>query len=418
MDFSNEYNDEQKAFAVDVRKWLDNNIPIDLVKPRSIHKISREQWNKRRDLAKRLGEKGWLYPTYPAEYGGGGMSGDLAAVLNIEMVAQGVSLPPHYDSGRLAAPTLLVCATDEQKDRLLPPILTGEKVTWQLFTEPEAGTDEANQQTNALRADREHDSFIINGSKIFVGGLYAPPDQFLLLTRSDLDAPRHQNLAMFLAPADLDGVSIFPLDLFPEGTIGQVCFDAADSAPGVKHSVFFDDVKIPDSYLIGGDNEGWKVTSATLQVEHGDRGGDKVATGAVHFPKNLMVEKLMEQCRTNPKIKKRLEKNPHLMDDVAEAYIGGEVERLIMMRNAALPRMGKQAHYAGPQISLYTKMLGLKMSSIMTSVLGPYALIDDDQVGLEEGLFENCERSSVCVAPAGTPEAMKIIISRALRIGR
>jgi len=418
MDFSNAYNQEQEEFAKEVRTWLDENIPEDLIKPRSIFKMTREQWEKRRGLSRKLGEKGWLYPMYPREYGGGGLSGDLSAVLAIEMSRRGLSLPPLYDSGRLAAPTVMACGTDEQKQRLLPPILKGEAVTWQLFTEPEAGTDEANQQTNALRSRKEKDFFIVNGSKIFVGGLYAPPDQFLLLTRSDTKAPRHQNLAMFLAPADLPGVEILPLDLFPDGTIGQVSYEAADSAPGVKHSVFFENVKVPESYLIGGEREGWRVTNATLTVEHGDRGGDSVSTGAAYIPRNMLVERFLDQCRNNPNIKQRLKENPHLLESVADAYIGGQIERLFYLRNAALPRMGKRVYYAGPQSALYTKMFGTELSNYMARVLGPYALTSDETWGLEDDLFEVGERAGVCVAPGGTPEALKIVISRALRIGR
>lgn len=214
MNFSNQYNDAQKEFASEVGPWLDANIPRNLVKPRNILKMSREQWKLRRELCRKLGERGWLYPSYPAQYGGGGLGGDKAAVLHIEMAARGLNLPPLYDSGKLAAPTVMACGTEEQKMRFLPPMLKGEKITWQLFTEPEAGTDEANQQTNALRSTQEKDYFIVNGGKIFVGALYSPPEQFLLLTRSSLDAPRHQNLAMFLAPADLPGVKIYPLNLF------------------------------------------------------------------------------------------------------------------------------------------------------------------------------------------------------------
>jgi alkylation response protein AidB-like acyl-CoA dehydrogenase len=418
MNFSNEYNAEQKEFAQEVRAWLEKNVPVDLVKPRSIMKMSREQWEMRRELCRRLGQKGWLYPSYPKEYGGGGLSGDQAAVLQQELAEQGLSLPPLYDSGKLAAPTLMVCGTDEQKKRFLPPILKGEKVTWQLFTEPEAGTDEANQQTNALRSVKENDYFIVNGGKIFVGGIYAPPDQFLLLTRSSLEAPRHQNLAMFLAPADLPGIQIYPLDLFPEGTLSQVCYQSSDSAPGVKHSVFFEDVRLHQSFLIGGERDGWKVTNATLTVEHGDRESDQAGTGAAFIPRNDMVEKFLDQCRNNPTVKKRLLQNPQLQADMVEAYIAGRIERLFYLRNAALPRAGKRAPYAGPQTSLFTKMLGLNMTGYMARVLGPQALTSDDQWALEDGLFEVCGRSGLCIAPGGTPEALKIVISRALRIGR
>jgi alkylation response protein AidB-like acyl-CoA dehydrogenase len=331
------------------------------------------------------------------------------------MAERHLSLPPFYDSGRLAAPAVFACGTEEQKKRFLPPILKGEVVTWQLFTEPEAGTDEANQQTNALRHVRDREYFIVNGQKIFVGALYSPPGQFLLLTRSDLEAPRHQNLAMFLAPADLPGITIQPLDLFPSGTFGQICGPAADGAPGVKHSVFFDDVRIHESYLIGGDKDGWRVTTATLTVEHGDRAG---VAGASPEPKNLVVESFLEQCKNNRRVVKRLRENPELVDNVVNVYIGAQIERLLALRNAWLPHSGKRAPYAGPQLAVYQKMFGGRLTGDVAKVLGPYALTDDSRWGLAEDIFEVAERAGLCFAPGGTPEALKIVISRALGIGR
>jgi len=416
MDFSLEYTKEQEEFAKEVREWVEENVPNDLASPWDIRKMSRDEWQKRLEVSRKLGEKGWLYPQYPREYGGGGLDADHTFVINKELGDRLLGPPPFYDSGILAAPAILVCGTEEQKQRFLPPILKGEALTWQLFTEPEAGTDEANQQTNALHHVREEGHFIINGQKIFVGALYAPPQQFLLLTRSDLEAPRHENLAMFLAPADLPGVTIQPLDLFPSGTFGQVCGPAADAAPAVKHSVFFDDVKVDEPYLIGGERDGWKVTTATLTVEHGDREGG--GGGGGPKPRNFIVERFLDQCKNNPTVAKRLRENPQLLENVVDIYIGAQIERLLAMRNAWLPRSGKRVPYAGPQFQMYQKNFGGRLVADMARVLGPYAFTDDAEWGLDEGMFEVGQRSGVCFAPAGTPEALKIIISRGLAIGR
>lgn len=416
MDFSLEYSSEQEDFAREVRQWLDENIPEDLEIKRDPLKMTYEQWLKRRELARRLGKKGWLYPSYPREYGGGSLDGSHSAVLQRELAESHLGLPPHYDSGVLAAPAILAVGSEEQKQRFLPPILKGEVTTWQLFTEPEAGTDEANQQTNALRHEREGEYFIINGQKIFVGGLYAPPTQFLLLTRSDLEAPRHQNLAMLLAPADLLGITIQPLDLFNPGTFGQV-IGSAVTAPAVKHTVFFDSVKIHESYLIGGDHDGWRVTGATLAVEHGEVSRDasgRAGGYSVWLPSNMVVEKFLEQCRSNPDIISRWRENPQLVETIVDIYVGAQIERLLAIRNAA----GKGGRYGGPQSMILQKMSGDRIAAGMARVLGPYALTDDSRWVLDEDIFEVAERCGTCFAPGGTPEAMKIIISRALAIGR
>ena len=129
MDFSLEYTKEQEEFAKEVREWLDKNIPKDLVTQRDPLKVSREQWDKKRELGRKLGAKGWLWPSYPREYGGGGLDMDHSFVLRQELAKRRLSLPPYYDSGRLAAPAILACGTEEQKKRFLPPIFRGEAIT-------------------------------------------------------------------------------------------------------------------------------------------------------------------------------------------------------------------------------------------------------------------------------------------------
>jgi alkylation response protein AidB-like acyl-CoA dehydrogenase len=417
MDFSLEFSNNQEEFANEVKAWLGENLPEGWVNKRDPDKITHEQWQKRRELAHKLGARGWLYPQYPQEYGGGGLDSSQAAVLAREFANRGLAFPPHYDSGTLAAPAILATGTDEQKKRFLPPILKGEAFTWQLFTEPEAGTDEANQQTNALRHTRENDFFVVNGQKIFVGSTFGPPDQFLLLTRSDLKAPRHENLAMFLAPANLPGITINPLDLFTSGLLSQINGPSADIAPGRKNQVFFDDVKIQESYLIGGEHDGWRVTGATLAVEHGERDrGDvgKKEGGGRWINPNVLVEKFLGQCRNNPIINESIRNNHQLVETLVDVYIDAQIMRLFSIRNAA----GKGGRYGGPQLQLHTKMSGGRLITNMAKVLGPYVLTDDEEWGLDDDIFEVGQRAGLCFAPAGTPEASKIIISRGLGIGR
>jgi hypothetical protein len=141
--------------------------------------VSYEEFKTRRAFAQKLGQKGWLYPTYPKEYGGGGMDAYRSIVLNEELAKRNLSLPIVMDWTMLAAPAIIVCATEEQRKRYLPPLLRGEALTWQLMTEPETGTDVASQKTKALRHVRDKDHFIINGQKTFVGGLGRIPRNYI-----------------------------------------------------------------------------------------------------------------------------------------------------------------------------------------------------------------------------------------------
>lgn len=405
MDFSLEYTAEQEEFAKTVREWLKVNAPTGLVSIRDTVKMDQEQWQKRREFTRKLGQQGWLYPGYPRVYGGGGLDADHRFVLTQELASLGLGLPPLYDTGVLAAPAVMAYGTEEQKKRFLPLIFKGEVLTWQLFTEPEAGTDEANQQTNALRSVREKDYFIVNGQKIFVGSFPSKPEQLYLLTRSDLKAPRHQNLSSFLIPADLAGITVQPLDLFPLSTFASVSGPTAANIAGVKHSVFFDDVRIHESHLIGRDGEGWKVTNATLEVEH---------AGGAGIHRNYVTERFLDRCRQDSNMLSRLRENPQLLDSVVEIYVGTQLERLFSMRNAA----GKGGRYGGPQLSVYSKMFGTRAIAAMAQVLGPCTFTEDLSWGLDEDIFEVAQRCGICLAPGGTPEALKIGIARALAIGR
>ncbi len=420
MDFEAEvpYSPEQEEFAKEVRAWIKENVPKGVFGNRDPVKITHEQWLQRRELGRKLGQKGWIYSRYPKQYGGAALSADLAYVLTREFSEVGVSLPPYHDAGgSLGAAAILAVGTEEQKKKFLPPIIRGEVATWELFTEPEAGTDEANQQTNALRVTKEGEYFKINGGKIFVGGLWEPPEQFLLLTRSDLNAPRHQNLAMFIAPARVPGVTITRLDLFVPGIYSSVCGQTTDVAEAMKYQVFFDDVKIHESCLVCNDHDGWKVAQATLFVEHGlgDRTGTRAAKArSTWIPKHVVAEKFLAQCRKNRTVNKRLRENPMLLQHVIDTYTDYQVERLLHIRNAG----GKGGAYGGPQQQVFTKLFSLRLSQHMDAVLGPRSLTDDPRLWLDEAIFEVAHRGAIATAPAGTPEAMRIVISRGLNIGR
>ena len=111
MDFSMEYTREQEEFAKEVGAWLDENMPNDLETIIDAQKMSYEQFHKRRDFARKLGEKGWLYPGFPREYGGGGLDGAHSVVITDELAKRNQSLPIITDWTTLGAPGILACAT-------------------------------------------------------------------------------------------------------------------------------------------------------------------------------------------------------------------------------------------------------------------------------------------------------------------
>ena len=422
MDFTpDKYTQEQEEFAREVNQWLDENVPEGMEFPRDPLNVTQEQFQKRRELAKRAAQKGYLYPTYPVKYGGGGYTRAQATVIRRETARRNIQLMGFHSAGStMGIPAILACGTDEQKELLLPLILEDGALTWELFTEPEAGSDEANQQTNALRSERDGEYFIVNGGKIFVGGIYPPPDNFLLLTRSDTKAPRHENLSMFLTPAGMEGVSIVPLDLFVPGPFGTASGRMTAGADGIKYQVFFDDVRIHEKYLIGKEGDGWRVANASLEVEHGGIGAAESGAaegGGAQFwgsEQSYIVRKFINQCKNNPVMVERIKKNPLLIENIMNVYIEAEKERLFGLRNAG--GMGGRA--GGTHAQLFTKKFSILLTNEIAKVLGPYGLTSDEELGVEETMFEVAQRGALCLAPLGTPEVLKIVISRALAIGR
>ena len=273
-----------------------------------------DQYQLRRELGRKLGDKGWLWPTAPAEYGGGGLDVDSAVVIEEEIDSFGLTLPPYYDSGgRLGGNSILVWGTEAQKQSFLPPIFTGRVRTWQLLSEPEAGSDLANVKTQAIR---DGDEYVLNGQKIFVGSDHGC-DYMWTITVTDPEAKRHENLGWFMVPSHLPGITIQPMDLLISG--GE-----SGAGSGVKQTVYFDSVRVPAFNLVGGENEGWKVATTHLELEHGTGG---------RIGRNWLVDRLFEHCRTTERRGKPMTNDPDVRDRLIDVYVEAEIVRLLNMRN-------------------------------------------------------------------------------------
>ena len=400
MDFETTYTPEQEEFRQEVREWLKENVSPDISHPPDSINITEEQYQLRRALGRKLGEKGWLWATAPEEYGGGGLALDHAVVIEEEVDSYGLTVPPYYDSGgRLGGASIMVWGTEEQKQTFLPPIFRGEVRTWQLLTEPEAGSDLANAK---MSAERDGDEYVINGQKIYVGSSLGA-DYMWTITCTDNEAPRHQNLGWFMIPADLPGITIQPMDLLISG--GE-----AGAGSGVKNTVFFDNVRVPAFNLIGGENEGWKVATTHLELEHGT--GGRIA-------RNWLVDHLFEYCRENKRNGQPLTKDPEVRDKLIDIYVEAEIARLFNLRNYWMRHSKADITYEGPQASYWRKMSGLRMSQSILDILGPSALTYDPQWGAADGHVEAHQRSAiVAIHPGGTADIQKLIMARRIGIGR
>ena len=400
MDFEPRYTAEQQAFRQEVSGWLDGNLPDGLEFPADSDDLSYGGYLKLREVGRALGAKGWLWPTAPTEYGGGGLSIDRAIVIEEELDARGLSLPPYYDSGgRLGGASVLVWGDDDQKERFLPPIFRGEVRTWQLLTEPGAGSDLAGVQMSAVR---DGDDYVLNGQKVYVGSSHGA-EMLWTIARTDPDGERHRNLSWFMVPADAEGIVIQPMDLLI--TSGE-----GGAGTGTKNTIFFDDVRVPAFNLIGGENRGWQVATTHLELEHG-------AGGAIR--RNRMVDRLFESAAALRRAGKPLSEDPDVRDLMVDVFVEAEISRLFGLRNYWMRHTGRKMAHEGPQHSLYRKQSGLRAAEAMLKALGPYALTNDPKWDASDGHMEVFQRSSiVAMHPGGTAEIQKVIMARRLAIGR
>ena len=400
MNFELEYTPEQQAFRRDVRSLLESCGLNELEFPVDSHDLSYDQYQKRRKIGRALGEKGWLWPTSPTQYGGGGLSIDHAIIIEEELGSAGLTLPPYYDSGgQLGGASILVWGSEEQKAHFLPPIFKGEVRTWQLLTEPEAGSDLAGVKTNATRVG---DEYVINGQKIFVGSDHGA-EQAWVLCETNPEAPRHENLSWFIIPMDLPGVSILPMDLLGTGNEGG-------AGTGRKNTIHFEDVRVPAFNLVGGENNGWQVATTHLELEHG--GG-----GAVQ--RNTLVDRLIEYCKETRPGGHPLSADPEIRLRLADIYIRSEIVRLFGVRNFWLANAKQPRSYEGSQLSYYDKIAGLENSETILDILGPYALVKDDRWTVLKTAIELDQRNSIAnLHPAGTADIQRVIMSRRIGIGR
>ncbi len=396
MDFELHYTPEQEAFRKEVRAWLNANIPKDYEHPHDPEDITYEQFKIARAFRRKLGQKGYLAPTYPKEYGGGGYDMEHAMIIEEELAERDEMPRVIGDNGlALFIPAILVWGSEEQKKKFLPGMLKGEVITWQGYTEPDAGSDLASLKT---RAARDGNDYIINGEKIFIGADY-DVEYIFTLAVTDPTKPRHHNIGAFMVPANLPGIKKIRLNLFAWG--GQ---------PGKQH-VFFEDVRVPAGNLIGHETNGWQVTQSVLEVEHGGLGG------AVQ--RNRLFENMMSYIRETEVNGQPLSKDPDVQQEMLDVFIRNEVSRLIGLRNYWMHHAKKHGvGYEGSQTSQYRKSSGIKTAAAYQRILGPSALIKDPKWSPLKGAVQVHQREGICTHPGGTIEVQKLIMARRMGISR
>ena len=267
---------EYLEFRTEVLELLDNarsNAPS--VTDRGLKHPKRLEWQKW------LIENGLAARTIPKEYGGYGAAPDLLKSRIIAEAFAAKKLPgPIANQGiSMLVPTLLELGTEEQKQKYIRPTLYGEMVWCQGYSEPGSGSDLASLKTSATI---DGDDYIVNGQKIWTSTA-RQADMIFCLVRTEKDAPKHKGISYLLFSMESPGIEVRPLvDMTGEANFNEV---------------FFTDVRVPRSSVVGDAGEGWKVANATLTHERGMLGDPNAAKTRLLEIADLMKEETVDGQR-------------------------------------------------------------------------------------------------------------------------
>jgi alkylation response protein AidB-like acyl-CoA dehydrogenase len=292
---------------------------------------------------------------WPGEAGGAGLSPDHLHAF--EALEAGVETPAHHETfsvtRHLVAPTLLAFGTPEQQRDLMPRFLRTTELCCQLFSEPGAGSDLAGSSTRAVR---DGDDWVVTGQKTWSSGArFAQWGE--LITRTDVDAPKHAGQTAFVIPMDLPGVTVVPI----RQMTGGASFN----------EVFLDEVRVPDRYRLGAVGEGWKVALTTLGFERLTSGADRgdQAVGGSWDQVRALAEHA--GATSDPVARQRL----------AELYTLDRIRGLLAARNLATIRAGGTP---GPEASisklLWTQWM-TRAGDVAAALLGPRIAADTGEWG-------------------------------------
>jgi len=261
---------DEAEFRLCVREWLAEWLPS-LPWPEPVELTEKlpfwRQWQRM------LFESGYAGISWPTQYGGRGADAKIRAVFTDEADLAGAPERLNTVGEDFAGPTIIAFGTDEQKERFLRPILAGDELWCQLFSEPESGSDLASLRTSAVRVEG---GWRISGQKIWTSRAHLATNAILLARTGGADLPRHKGITYFLLPLASEGVTVRPL----VHMLGEAEFN----------EVFLDDVFVPDEFVLGEVNDGWRVAMATLGFE---RVG--IATGRVNTRR--AVDDIIDEIR-------------------------------------------------------------------------------------------------------------------------
>ncbi len=339
---------------------------------------------KHREFIRKMATRGWIGIAWPPEYGGAGKPQIYQWILMEELSHAGA---PHTGSGvGTIGQTLMRHGTDEQKQDFLPKIVAGEVDFALGYSEPNAGTDLASLE---VRADRDGDDYVINGTKIWISAArYA--DYIWLATRTDQNAPKHKGISVFLVPLKRPDIQITPIPKL---------------ADIENNMVYFDNVRVPRTALVGEENRGWYYLAEALDYER------------IHLfpfgPVQKGLDTLLEATRKAPEALKRSPYWKVLRHRVAQMAIELSVLYKHTLRVLDIETRDLVANVEASENKLFGTELQRKMAVTASEVLNLYSQVRNDPKhdGVTADVSKSYEGTLISLVAGGSNEINRSVIA-------
>ncbi len=334
------------AFRAELRAWLAEHC-TERYRDLGFRGDPDDDWLERmHEWSRLMADAGWAGIDWPAQFGGRGLGLAHQVVLAEELdVARA---PGSLNPIGLAniAPSIMAYGTAAQKERFLRPMLRGEEIWCQGFSEPDAGSDLASLATRAER-DANSDGWILTGQKVW--NTYGQLARWCeLLARTDPIASKHRGISCFVVDMELPGIDVRPL----RTATGDAEFC----------EIFFDDVRIPADSLLGPEHEGWTVAMATLTFE-------RSGVANLHISTRRLIRELIDEVR-----KAGLADDPIARQELAALWSAGELQRLLSERATTRALQGLAPGPESSLIKMVWSQVGQALPMVATRVLGIRAL--------------------------------------------
>jgi len=350
----------EAEYRASVRAWIGANAP-------DLSRHSPEQrraWSPaNRDIARQWqvtkADAGYACISWPKDWGGAGGSAIEETIFLQEEQRAGLQFMYFSTGLKMLLPAIMEHNHDEASRSQVPAAVRGDTIWCQLFSEPSSGSDSAGVRCMAVQ---DGDEWIINGQKVWNSGAFHA-DFGMLVTRTDPDLPKHKGMSVFWLNMKSPGVEVRPIRMM--------------SGDNELNEVFFTDVCIPASQMVGGEGDGWKVILTTLSNERATVGS---GTG-------LNWRDVVALAREVPDFDGTVIDDPAFREWLADYYVGSEAIRLLSYRTLTALSRGEAPDGGGAKV-LWANQTQ-EMTSQALDFLDRYGLIDDPNIASANGAFQH-----------------------------